>query len=263
MDFLKKHYEKVLLGVMLAGLIGVLVFMLIYIASDREGMENKRTRLIGRVQPLTNLNLTAQETAIARLNAPYKLDFENRNRLLNPMDWQKDLGGNLVLVGTQTGLRMAVVTNITSLYLEIKLASASTNFGVARYNITVQHQGSAKPAQRVALSHFVSVGDKPKPDDPFTLLQAQGPPESPTALLLKLADSGDTVTINKDKAYQHVEAYAADIWYAPERKAFHNVRKGSHVPLGGLDYVVDEVTQNQVTLVDQSNQKKTSLQFNP
>ena len=36
MDFLKKHYEKVLLGVMLAGLIGVLVFMLFYIASDTE-----------------------------------------------------------------------------------------------------------------------------------------------------------------------------------------------------------------------------------
>ena len=33
MNFLKKHYEKILLGVMLLGLIGVLVFMLFYIAS--------------------------------------------------------------------------------------------------------------------------------------------------------------------------------------------------------------------------------------
>ena len=39
MDFLKRHYEKILLGVMLAGLIGVLVFMLFYIASDKAAME--------------------------------------------------------------------------------------------------------------------------------------------------------------------------------------------------------------------------------
>ena len=35
MQFLKKHYEKILLGIVLAGLIGVLVFMLFYIAADK------------------------------------------------------------------------------------------------------------------------------------------------------------------------------------------------------------------------------------
>jgi hypothetical protein len=35
-NFLKKHYEKILLGLVLAGLIGVLVFMLFYIAADRD-----------------------------------------------------------------------------------------------------------------------------------------------------------------------------------------------------------------------------------
>ncbi len=37
MEFLKKHYEKILLGVVLAGLIGVLVFMMFYIAADKTG----------------------------------------------------------------------------------------------------------------------------------------------------------------------------------------------------------------------------------
>ena len=35
MDFVKKHYEKILLSVVLLGLMGVLVFMLYLIPSDR------------------------------------------------------------------------------------------------------------------------------------------------------------------------------------------------------------------------------------
>ena len=68
MDFLKKHYEKILLGVMLAGLIGVLVFMLFYIASDTAGMEEKRNSLIHRkANALTNLDLTLEDSSLARL----------------------------------------------------------------------------------------------------------------------------------------------------------------------------------------------------
>ena len=65
MDFLKKHYEKILLGVMLAGLIGVLVFMLFYIASDKADMANKRDSLTNpHVKALTNLDMTVQDSAI-------------------------------------------------------------------------------------------------------------------------------------------------------------------------------------------------------
>ena len=36
MDFIKKHYEKIMLGVVLLGLVGVLVFMPFLIPSDRQ-----------------------------------------------------------------------------------------------------------------------------------------------------------------------------------------------------------------------------------
>ena len=56
MQFLKKHYEKILLGVVLAGLIGVLVFMLFYIATDKQAMENNENSLINTpVKPLPDL----------------------------------------------------------------------------------------------------------------------------------------------------------------------------------------------------------------
>ncbi len=46
MDFIKKHYEKILLGVMLVGLIGVLVFMIFYIATEKSAMETESQNLV-------------------------------------------------------------------------------------------------------------------------------------------------------------------------------------------------------------------------
>jgi hypothetical protein len=263
MDFLKKHYEKILLGVMLAGLIGVLVFMLFYIASDRAAIKTKSDSIINsRVKALTNLDLTMEDSAIGRLKSSYNLDFDTRNKLLNPMEWVKLPDGSMVPKESKTGPRMAVVTNVTPMYLIIALASATTNELGARYNITVQHQGAATPAKQRPASHFVSVGDKP--NETFALTAVQGPPENPTGLVLKLVDTGEAVTIGKDKPYRRVEAYAADVFYPPANRSFHNVRKGGRpVTIDGLDYAVDEVSSDEVILEDPSNQKKTSLPFKP
>ena len=153
-----------------------------------------------------------------------------------------------------------MVTNITPLYLVIKLVSSITNEFGARYGISVERQAAASFLKRLPTSHWVSVGDK---NDDFELLQVKGAPENPDALVLKLTGSGETVTISPDKPYLHVEGYAADFRYDPEKKAFHNMRKGSKAPFGGVDYVVVEVNQNELILSDPSNQKKTSLPFVP
>lgn len=262
MDFLKKHYEKVLLGLILAGFIGVLVFMIFYISNDRTEMETKRTSLINPpVKALTNLEMTLQDSAILRSKSPFTLDLDTTNKLLNPQEWQKNLDGNLILAARKTGSQVAVVTNITPLYLVIKLVSSITNELGARYNISVERQAAASFVKRRPTSHYVSVGDKA--NDDFELLQVKGVPENPEALVLKLTGSGETVTITPDKPYLHVEGYTADFRYDPERKAFHNMRIGSKASFGGADYAVVEVNQNELILADQSNQKKTSLPFVP
>jgi len=262
MDFLKKHYEKILLGLMLAGLIGVLVFMLFYIAADKEDMENKRTSLTNpHVTALTNLDTTIQDSAILRLKAPYNLDFETTNKLLNPMEWQKALDNTLIPAAKKTGLQVAAVISITPLFLVISNSAVTTNELGARYVFSVERQAAPSPAKRHPTSHFISAGDKP--NDTFALLEVKGPPENPDAWVIKLEDTGDVVTITHDKPYRRVDGYAADFRYDPEKKIFHNRRIGDKVSFGGLDYVVVEVNQNELILSDQSNQKKTSLRFAP
>jgi hypothetical protein len=261
MDFFKKNYEKILLGLVLAGLIGVLVFMIFYIAADKQSMEERASGLLyPRVTALKDLDLTAESNVIARVQSPYHLDFETGNKLFNPMDWQRTLDGSLVKA-SKLGPEVAVVTGIKPLYLILTLESVVTNEFGARYVIGVQREAAAVPAQRHRQQRYVSLGDKP--NDVFGLVAVKGPADNPDALVLKLMDSGETISLSSKQPYRRVDAYTVDFRYDPEKKVFRNRRDGDRVSFGGSDYLIDEINKNELILSDLSNQKKTSLQFNP
>jgi hypothetical protein len=262
MDFLKKHYEKILLGVMLAGLIGVLVFMLFYISSDTEEMTTKRQGYINPpVHALSNLDMTVLDGAAARVQAAYTVDLDAPNKLFNPMEWQKSLDGTMILAAKKTGLQVAVVTNISPLYLVVWLDSVITNELGVRYFIKVERQAAAVPAKRRPVPHYVSKDDKPNAD--FALVDVKGPAENPNELELKLGDDGLVVPIAKDKPFRRIDGYAADFRYDPEKKVFRAKRAGDKIAFGGVEYTVVEVNEHELILSDQSNQKKTSLPFVP
>jgi hypothetical protein len=189
--------------------------------------------------------------------------LETTNKLFNPEDWQKAADGTLILKEKRTGAQVAVVTNIIPLYTIISLDSVQMNEVATNYVIQMEHQGASTPAKRRPTKHYLAKGEKPNASDPFTLTDVKGPADNPTGLVLKLTDSGETVTISKDNPYRKVDAYAADFIYKPEGKVFHAKRTGDNVPFGGVDYVVADVNQNELILQDQSNQKKTSLPFVP
>ena len=265
MDFLKKHYEKILLGVMLAGLIGVLVFMLFYVAADKQAMEQRANDVLyPQVKALTNLDLTLQDSVIARHEAAYVLDFERTNKLFNPMQWQKGPDGQIfkISTGKEVGVHAAVVTAITPLYLILSLDQIVTNELGARYTIGVEKQAATTIAKRKKQSRFLSPDEK-KPNDVFSLVAVKGPLEAPESIVVKLLDTGEEATILRDKPWRRTDGYMADFRYDPEKKVFRARRVGDKLPFGGTDYSVVEVSQNELILSDESNQKKNSLPFAP
>ena len=99
MDFLKKHYEKVLLGAVLLGLAVAVGFLPFKITSDKEELEKKRDQLIHpNVKPLANQDLAQPESMLQRLTIPVALDFSAPHKLFNPMPWQKAQDGRLIKV---------------------------------------------------------------------------------------------------------------------------------------------------------------------
>src|SRR5258708_29015107 len=96
MDFLKKHFEKIILGVVLLGLAVAVIFIPFMVGSERNQLQEKRKSLIARkVAPLTNIDLAMPEAALTRVGVPVVLDFSTVHRLFNPMPWQKSTTRNL------------------------------------------------------------------------------------------------------------------------------------------------------------------------
>ena len=264
MDFVKKHYEKILLSVVLLGLMGVLVFMLYLIPSDRQKLADKRQSIISHpVKPLDPLDLTQETNVSARLQSPYKLDFSTTNKLFNPLPWQKRLDGTLVPVKIGLiGPEAAVVTKITPLCLILTLDSIETNESGARYVISMERQAAVLPAQRGKRQHYASVGEK---NETFTITDVNGSPGNPAQLklILQLTDTGERATLSKDKPFRRTDGYSADLKYDPEGKKWQGQRIGADLRFAGDDNIIVAINQDSVILRARSNDKKTTLTYSP
>jgi len=262
MEFLKKNYEKILLGFVLAGLIAVLALMLFYISWDKDEMDQTRKDLINpQVKALPALDLSMQSNVVAQLQNFVNLDLENDHKLFNPLEWQRAMDGSLIKAATATGLKVVVVTGITPLYMNITFDQVMPNSSGALYVVGVEKQADPIPAKRRKQQYYISAVEKPK--DTFVLAEVKGAPENPDSLSLKLLDTGEVITVSRDKPYHRVDGYLADFRYDPEKRVFTARRVGDKASFGGGDYVVFEIKQNELVLSDQSNQKKTPLPYKP
>jgi hypothetical protein len=264
MDFVKKHYEKIILSGVLLGVIGFLVFLPFVISHDQEEQKTNADNVTSpRVAPLPPLDLTRQTNALERLLSPANFDFSTTNKLFNPVEWKKAANGDLIKIknGNEVGIGALVITKITPLYLLITLDQVTTNELGARYVIGIEHQAAPTPAMRRKQQRFVSLDDPKK--EAFTLLQVKGAPENPDQLVLKLADTGETAVIATGKPFQRVDGYSADLKYDPENKKFLGRRVGAPISFGGEDYIIVAIDADEVILSAQSNQKKTPLRYAP
>jgi hypothetical protein len=258
MDFIKKHYEKVILSLVLLGVVGALVALPFVIAKDKEEMDAMQDIIAPKPKPLDPLDLSRQNAVLARVKAPYVLDFETTNKIVNPVLWKKNpASGELfkIMTGHEIDAEAAVVTKITPLYFILSLEDIKTNTGVI-YVIMVERQAARAGQQKHP--HFAAKGEK---NADFTITGVKGDPMAPDELELKLADSGETVAVAPHRPYRRADAYTADLKFDPENKKFTGRRVGSHLAFGSDEYNIVAINENEVILAAQSNQKKTILHY--
>jgi hypothetical protein len=262
MDFLKKHYEKVLLGVVLVGLAIAVAVLPFFISSESEKLRALTSGVLNpKVQPLTNLDMTLSQQALQRLATPATIDFGPPNRLFNPMPWQKTPDGKLIL-GTRVGPTALVVTNINPLELRLTLDSVSTGSDTGpKYVIGIEKQAAAIPAQRSKKQAYCTL-NPPSKNETFSMLEVKGPPEDPTQIIVELKDTGEKAAIGKDKPFRRVDGYTAELHYDIEKKSWGNRRVGALVSFNGEDYNIVAINQNEVVLSAKLNGKKWTIRAN-
>src|SRR6202171_274202 len=262
MDFLKRHYEKILLGVVLVGLAVAVAFLPFKIASEKQRLEDMRNTLSHpKVKPLTNLDLTVSEEALKLMAVPACVDFSSTNRLFNPMPWQQTRDPPPRLIRSdKAGPTAAMVTNVTPLYLTLTFDSVNLAAdGSAKYVIGVQKEASPSASQRNKKQAYMKLHDK---NETFTLNAVNGPPDNPTNLVLLLNDTGENATVSKEQPFRRVDGYMADLRYDPEKKNWTKQRVGGNLAFNGEDYIIVAITQNEVVLSAKSNQKKWTVKSN-
>jgi hypothetical protein len=261
MDFLKKHYEKVLLGVVLLGLAVAVAFLPFKIASERQKLEDMRNQLIPKkVTGLTNLDLVLPDTVLKRVAAPGLVDFSAPNRVFNPMPWQKAADGHLIKVdATNIGPYAVTITKMTPLYLKLTLNDVTTMESGVGCKIGIENEAAVNLKDRKR-EQYCKLGDK---KDAFAVRDIKVAPDSPTnaTVILELNDTAQRVTLTRDQPFRRIDGYMVDLKYAPEAKTWTNRRVGSTLSFNGEDYNIVAITENEVVLSAKSNQKKWTIRY--
>ncbi len=258
MQFVKKHYEKVLLGLVLVGLVAAVVSLVFLVQDEKEKLTDAANKIINQpVKQISPLDLSSNQAVVKLVSSPLVLDLSSTNKLFNPVRWLKSSDGRLIKVPAGSELEKLEVTRRTTLYMTISLESITPSDTGARYGIIVE-QPSA-PSSKRRRSYFMSVGDK---KDMFTLLSIKGAPESPTAVVLELSDTNDQISIGKGSPYKRVDGYMVDLRYSPENKFFANRRVGDKISIAGEEYTIANITENEVVLSARSNGKKYTIRYN-
>lgn len=264
MDWLKKHYEKLILAVVLVVAAIAVAAVPVLISQTRAQLEEQRNNIVRRpIRPLPPLDLTPMETVVQRLETPLHADFGRPHYLFNPVQWQRAADGRLIKLarGTEIGPEAAVVTEIRPLHLILTFDSIGPVLDgqPSGYLIGVENEAAARPADRRKRQTFVRPNEKK--EDLFTLREVQGPPADPEALILELGDTGERVTLTREKPFRRVEGYLADVRYDPEKRTFNNLRVGDRMTLAGEEYIVVAITQNEVVVSHRLTGKKYTIRM--
>ena len=264
MDFLKKNYEKVLLGVVLLGLAVAVAFLPFKITSEKQKLTEMSEQLIHpKVKLLTNLDLAGPDSLLKRMAVPAVVDFSTPNKLFNPMPWQKAADGHLLKVdATNVGPNALVITNRKDLCLILTLDEViDTGSGGHAYKVGVKKEASTNPKEWAKTQKYCKLGDK---NETFAVRNVSAPTDNPAnvTLTLELNDSGQMVKVTKETPFRRIDGYTVDLRYPPENKSFPpNRRVGQTLPFNGEDYNIVAITANEVVLSAKSNQKKWTVKY--
>jgi hypothetical protein len=266
MDFLKNHYEKLVLSVVLLGLAAAAGYLPFEVASVRERLASVTTSIEeGKVDPLPPLDLSTNEAVLGRLKGKVDFNFgEGTHGLFNPSGvWKKGPGpgGWPPIPPAPSGLLGLGVTNINPLILKIEFQGLSQTggSGTTRYRFYAQNQASTNSALQRGRIVILGTNDKP---DVFLIKEVIGARENPDGFVLELSDSRTAVSVAKDRPFSDVAGYSADLRHEREGRSFLRQRQGAKLSVGGSGYNVVAISASDVTIEDEKTKRRTVIPLN-
>jgi hypothetical protein len=261
MQFLKKHYEKIILSVVLLALAVAAALMPIKVASEQKAMDERKAQVIkAPAKALKPIDLTTNEIALARLKTNVDFELAGPHNLFNPVKWLRKPDGGLIKA-SEGGLRSVEITKITPLNIVVSLEEVSGEGANVRYQIGIYNELDRSPKKQLRIVTNTDQGRKVA--NFFTLKEVQGPPESPTNIVVTL-QSNEKVPINvsKEKPFTQIIGYSADLKSDLFKLNRKNLRVKDQITLGDDTYNIVAIGRDEVVLSAQPNAKQTTLKYN-
>jgi hypothetical protein len=268
MQFLKKNYEKIVLGIVVLLALGTVAFLPIMVSQENKKLDElESTALPSKPKPLPPVELDKLDAMVKRSQTGVSLNLSGNqpgtHKIFNPVRWQMKVDRTIFPNPAGTDINNLQITKISPLYEVYTLASVSVTPGLAtHYGIGIKHEAAPTAAKQAVKITYAALNQA---TNNFAIVSAEGPEEDPTGVTLRLVDTGQRVTVTKDKPFQRVEGYTADLNYVPENKIFPNRRKTetSSVCFANECYKIVDIEESEVVLLQLSNQKQWIKELNP
>lgn len=266
MGFIKKHYEKILLSVVLLGLAVAAAGLPLQVSHVRQYLDETvggMARTAAKpFKPLDDY-LNTNQIVLQRFAGPVEFSFSSPHNIFNPVLWRKRPDGRLEKISSSSeiGPGALVVTKIEELKLTIEFdkAEAVGTGGEFRYHFIVTRDTDANPRKSQTATPNVQ-------NTLFMLTRVDGPPNEPTALHLQLKGEKGEVVVSKEKPFVRTIEYAADLRYPRDNppQLFNRRRVKDVLTLKGdaEKYKIVALSPSEVVLSADSTQKRTTIRMN-
>ena len=269
MEFLKNHYEKIVLGVMLLLMAVGAVVLVLEVGSVQEELQKFKDTTLGHDgKPPPQENLGELVKALTQATNPPKVEFTKVHKVFNPDAWYVTTNGDLV-AGTNVGVGRLVVQSITPQHLKLWFDGVTGSAGRESVKINVIREFAPTPAEqgRKQLSLPLSTTNANNTLNPATKLQIfareiGGTPEAPVAKLELVEPGKDPIkfTVSKTQGFTNVMEHIAFIVYPVESNyVWRAARKGQPLSFAGDTNIVVEITASNVVVRAISNDKHTTI----
>lgn len=252
MEFLKNHYEKVLLSVVLLAL-AVVAALLPSKTKSTEALPAEPARKNSYQEPDVSTNKMAMDQAGKRS----RIEWPGIHNLFNPAKWKRRPDGRIEKIESrsQEGPQVLEIMKVLPLNYVLSFEGAVGGGNNYRYQLSVLREADSNPSLRRKISSFVSLGGKA---DQFSLKDLVGPPENPSELHLDLTN-GVAVTVSRETPYKRIDGYTVDLRYPPEDKVFRDKRKGDVIIVSGETNNIVAIYEDKVVLSANSTGERTTV----
>jgi hypothetical protein len=262
MQFLKRHYEKIILSIVLLGLATAAALMPIKVSTERQRMEERKQEIVGaKPGQYKPVNLTTNEKILARVQSPVKVQLFGQHNLFNPVKWQRRPDGTLIKIqrGDEIGMGAAKITAIKPLELKATFddVEVSGTGDDLKYKVTLIRETDRPVKKNTRL-----IAPKGK-NSLFAMHEVKGAPENPTAISILVEGDKEPITLVKGQPYSRVIGYSADFAYPPESIVKKDLHEKDTVTFAQETYNIVAINPNEVVFSASSNGKTSTLKLNP